>query len=299
MSQVPEHIPLEGGLSIPAEGFGTYPIPSDAAVDAVCQAISIGYRHIDTAEAYGNEQGVGAGIREGLRIAGIPREQMFVTTKLWPGGVERAETVKSRAAVIASCDDSLSKLGLDYIDLYLIHAPHAGPGRIEQWAALLDLRQSGKVRAVGVSNFGQAHIDEIKSAGLALPQANQLELHPWAQKPALIAYLREAHIQPIAYSSLAPLSTWRAEKHRGIEKDVDASFAALAAKYRVSEAQLLLRWGLQSGYAVLPKSTDPDRMRQNLALFGFAIDGADMAAMEAMNRDASLAWPNGDPTLIA
>jgi 2,5-diketo-D-gluconate reductase A len=137
-----------------------------------------------------------------------------------------------------------------------------------------------------------------------MPETNQIELHPWSQKPALVAYLKGAGIQPIAYSSLAPLSTWRAAPGQESAKtpstrNDSAVFADMAAKYGVSEAQLLLRWGIQSGYAVLPKSTNPERMRQNIDLAGFSIDEADMAAMKAMDRGRGLAWSAGDPTLVS
>ncbi|WP_247664473.1 aldo/keto reductase [Ralstonia pseudosolanacearum] len=136
-----------------------------------------------------------------------------------------------------------------------------------------------------------------------MPEANQIELHPWSQKPALLAYMRENGIAPIAYSSLAPLSTWRAEAGQGHAKTDkmradDDVFAEMAAKYRVSEAQLLLRWGVQNGYAVLPKSLNPERMRQNLDLFGFSIDDADMARIKTMDRGGGIAWSTGDPTAI-
>ena len=202
---------LNHDVSMPAVGFGTYMIKDGQAQVCVRAALKAGYRHIDTAEGYRNETGVG----RALKASGIARDALFVTTKLWPGRPTRGRSAKDRAATIASCDRSLSKLGLDHVDLYLIHAPFAGPQRLEQWEALLELQRQGKVRAVGVSNFNQAHLDEIAAAGLPVPAANQIELHPWSQKPALTTYLADKGITAIAYSSLVPLAQWRAlEGHR-------------------------------------------------------------------------------------
>ena len=203
---------------------------------------------------------------------------------------------------------SLECLQLDYIDLYLIHAPFDPDQRLEQWRGLVELEQQGKVRAIGVSNFNEHHIEELKTAGLPLPAANQIELHPWSQKPQLVKYLRENGIAPIAYSSLVPLSTWRiaegqdsakTEQMRADGDGVDSSFRGMAEKYGVSEAQVLLRWGVQKGYPVLPKSMNLERLKQNIDLFSFSIDEDDMAAIEKMNRGDGVAWAFGDPTKSA
>jgi 2,5-diketo-D-gluconate reductase A len=161
------------------------------------------------------------------------------------------------------------------------------------------------VRAIGVSNFNKSHIEEIKAAGLPLPDANQIELHPWSQKPELVSYLTKNGISIIAYSSLVPLSSWRdvegqdSAKTEDMKVDgasVDSPFKIMAKKYGVSEAQVLLRWGLQKGYAVLPKSTNEERMRQNIDLFSFEIDDEDMAAIAKMDRGDGVAWGSGDPS---
>jgi 2,5-diketo-D-gluconate reductase A len=160
-------------------------------------------------------------------------------------------------------------------------------------------------RAIGVSNFGIGHIEEIRRAGLPLPDANQIELHPWSQKPELVAYLEEHGVQPIAYSSLVPLASWRSAEGQASGKSqalaaegtrADSPFKALAGKYGVTEAQILLRWAIQRGFAVLPKSADPDRIRQNIDLFSFEIDAGDMEAMAGMDRGDGVAWASGDPT---
>ncbi len=292
---------LNTETAIPAVGFGTYLISNDDAEGAIRSAIAAGYRHIDTASGYRNEETVGAGIRQGLGAEGLTRADLFVTAKLWPGNPAWGDAPKTGVQTIAECDASLSRLGLDYIDLYLIHAPYGGDMRLEQWRALLDLQASGKARAVGVSNFNESHLDEVAAAGLPMPDANQIELHPWSQKPDLLSHMAKHDIAPIAYSSLVPLSTWRTEAGQDSAKTDEmkadgTAFQGMAEKYGVSEAQLLLRWGVQNGYAVLPKSLNPERMRQNLDLFSFSIDDADMAKMATMDRGDGVAWASGDPS---
>ncbi|WP_108814757.1 aldo/keto reductase [Loktanella sp. Alg231-35] len=301
MTVMQQNFRLNDNVTIPAVGFGTYLVSNEDAEVAVSTAILNGYRHIDTASGYQNEETVGAGIRAGLNAAGLAREAVFVTAKLWPGNPAWGDTPKTYDQTLAECDLTLARLGLDYVDLYLIHAPYGGSERIAQWRALLELRSTGKARSIGVSNFNTDHLEEVKQAGLSMPDANQVELHPWSQKPELLAYMSKHAIAPIAYSSLVPLSTWRTEEGQASAKtdamkEDGAIFAEFARKYGVSEAQLLLRWGVQSGYAVLPKSLNPERMRQNIDLAGFEIDAADMAAMNTMDRGEGVAWATGDPS---
>ncbi len=303
MSILKQTFSIGDHLQIPAVGFGTYLIDQADVAQAVRAAIGLGYRHIDTAAVYQNEEGVGQGIRAALQDNGLSRDDIFVTTKLWPGAAEFGEAAKSKAETIAAGQDSLTRLGLDHVDLYLIHSPHGGAARVDQWRGLVALKQAGKARAIGVSNYAQPHIDEIVAAGLPLPEANQIELHPWSQKPALLAYMAARKIAPIAYSSLAPLSTWRSAPGQDSAKPQamkaeGAVFAALAAKYGVTEAQLLLRWGVQMGFAVLPKSLNPARMAENIALGGFAISAEDMALLAQMDRGDGIAWSIGDPTKL-
>ncbi|NMO57544.1 aldo/keto reductase [Actinoplanes sp. TBRC 11911] len=296
---------LTTGVDIPYLGFGTYLIPNAGTADAVEAAIIAGYRHIDTAEDYANERGVGEGMRRGLAATGLDRSDVFVTTKLWPGNPGE---FKSTAETLQAFDESLDKLGLDYVDLYLIHAPFEPAQRLGQWRALVELHENKKARAIGVSNFNAAHIQELVTAGLPQPHANQIELHPWSQKPDIVAYLNDNDITPIAYSSLAPLSTWRiapghasgkTDAQRAEGRSDDFPFKTMAAKYGVTEAQLLLRWGIENGYPVLPKSTNPARMRENADVFSFAIDGDDLAAIKFMDRGNGLAWGTQDPTHAA
>jgi 2,5-diketo-D-gluconate reductase A len=296
---------LTADVEIPYLGFGTYLIADDEAAAAVSEAIRAGYRHIDTAEGYQNESGVGAGIQKALESEGLARRDLFVTTKLWPGNPAWGQPAKTIESTVTSLDESLERLGLDYVDLYLIHAPFERDQRLAQWRGLVELTRQGKTRAIGVSNFSIKHIEELKAAGLPMPAANQIELHPWSQKPELVRYLNDNAITPIAYSSLVPLSTWRTAKGQDSAKTdrmkadgerADAPFKVMAKKYGVSEAQVLLRWAIQKGYPVLPKSTNPERIRKNADLFGFNIDDEDMAAIEKMDRGDGVAWAMGDPT---
>jgi 2,5-diketo-D-gluconate reductase A len=296
---------LTVGVEIPYLGFGTYLIAADEVAAPVSAAIRAGYRHIDTAAGYHNESGVGAGIKQALESEGLVRGDLFVTTKLWPGNPAWGQPARTTESTVTSLDESLERLGLDYVDLYLIHAPFERDQRLSQWRGLVELKRQGKARAVGVSNFSSTHIEELKAAGLPMPAANQIELHPWSQKPELVRYLHDNAITPIAYSSLVPLSAWRAaegqdsaktDQMRADGEEPDAAFKVMARKYGVSEAQVLLRWAVQQGYPVLPKSTDPARIRENADIFGFDIDGDDMAAIEKMDRGDGIAWGTGDPT---
>ena len=293
---------LTDTIQIPMVGFGTAFIKDEEAQSCVYNAFRFGYRHVDTAESYGNENGVGLAIKAVIEELGIPRREIFVTTKLQPGNEAWGQAPKTYDSTFESLNASLAKLQLDYVDLYLIHAPFPKRQRLEQWQALVDLRKQGKVRAIGVSNFNELHIEEIKSAGLPLPNANQIELHPWSQKPSLVHYLAQNGIPVIAYSSLVPLSSWRegqgSAKTEEMKSDgarADSPFKAMAQKYGVSEAQVLLRWAFQKGYATLPKSTDEERTQQNIDIFSFNIADDDMSAIADMDRGDGVAWSTGDP----
>ncbi|CAG9272922.1 2,5-didehydrogluconate reductase [Paraburkholderia unamae] len=301
MTAMTKTFQINEDAAIPAVGFGTYLIPPDQTATAVRTASSVGYRHIDTAAVYDNEEAVGEGIRAGMSDEGLSRTDIFVTTKLWPGYAGWGEKPKSGTETIEECRASLARLGLEYVDLYLIHSPHGGSARIDQWRALIAIKKLGLARSIGVSNFNQSHLEELRDAGLPMPEANQIELHPWSQKTDLVAYMRANNIAPIAYSSLAPLSTWRTQEGQDSGKTTemkadDKVFAKIAESYGVSEAQLLLRWGVQNGYAILPKSLNRERMRQNLDLAGFTISDEDLQKLSTMDRGDGIAWSTGDPT---
>ena len=295
-------------IQIPMVGFGTYLINDDDAPSCVSHAIRSGYRHVDTAEVYGNEKGIGLAIKESMKELGISREDLFITTKLWPGNEAWGQKPKNYESVIETLNASLARLQLDHVDLYLIHAPFPRSQRLEQWEALIELQRLGKTRAIGVSNFNEVHIEEIKDAGMPLPDTNQIELHPWTQKPDLVSYLAQNEISVIAYSSLVPLSSWRAVEEQASGKtekmmadgaSADSPFKIMAKKYSVSEAQVLLRWGLQKGYAILPKSVSKERTLQNIDLFSFEINDEDMTAIGGMDMGEGVAWSSGDPIKVA
>ena len=198
------------------------------------------------------------------------------------------------------------RLNLDYIDLYLIHSPHGKSKRLEQWRALVDLKEAGKIKYIGVSNWGIDHLSELKENDLPIPDANQIELHPWSQKPELVKFLRNEKIDIIAYSSLVPLSTWRHKDGENSKKtnemheiglSENSPFKILAEKYDVTEAQFLLKWAVQNNYAVLPKSINIERVKQNFEL-NFLIDQSDMEYITTLDKGDSITWEYGDPLKV-
>ena len=291
---------------VPSIGLGTYNMTPKEAEKMTYESIMHGYRHIDTAAVYKNEEAVGVGLKRAITELNLNREDIFVTTKLWPGGLIKVDRIRNYVGSIKSFEKSLLKLGLDYIDLYLIHSPHAKNKRIEQWQALIDIKERGKVKHIGVSNWGINHLDELIQNDLPLPDANQIELHPWSQKPELVNYLREKQIDIIAYSSLVPLSTWRHKdgenskktaELQSISESQDSPFKQLSIKYNVTEAQLLLKWALELGYSILPKSIELNRMEENYNL-DFSISEIDMDYIETLDRGGSITWEYGDPLKV-
>jgi len=291
---------------VPRIGLGTYNMSPEEAEKMTYESIMYGYRHIDTAAVYKNEEAVGIGLKKAMTELNLNREDIFVTTKLWPGGLIKVDRVKNYEGSIKSFEKSLFKLGLDYIDLYLIHSPHAKKKRVEQWQALIDIKDRQKVKHIGVSNWGINHLEELLENNLPLPDANQIELHPWSQKPELVNYLREKEIDIIAYSSLVPLSTWRhkdgenskkTNELQTISESEDSPFKRLSSKYNVTEAQFLLKWALELGYSILPKSIELKRMEENIDL-DFSISQIDMDYIETLDRGGSITWEYGDPLKI-
>ena len=235
-----------------------------------------------------------------------------MTTKLWPGNPNWDQEPKTLEQTVACCEESVRKLGVQKVDLYLTHTPLGGGRecRLQQYRGLLEAQRRGLATSIGVSNYGIQHLQEIEAAGLPLPAANQLELHPMNQKAALLAFMRGRRILPIAYSSLAPLGTWRvgqqcsktdeqraahgaagADLGGGLGGRVGAVLGAVAERHGGrSEAQVLLRWALQKGWPILPKSVSEGRAEANLQLFGFELSDADMAALDALETGETFAF---------
>ncbi|MFI0898164.1 aldo/keto reductase [Streptomyces sp. NPDC020983] len=262
MTVLNETYTLAGGVEIPRLGLGTWFIDDDKAADAVRAAVSIGYRNIDTAQAYGNERGVG----EGVRTCGVPRDELFVSTKL-------AAEIKDYDQALAAIDGSLAALGLDRVDLMLIHSPQPwddfrggdyAQGNREAWRALEDAHRAGKVRSIGVSNFQQHDLDNILEGGSVVPHVNQLLVHAGNTPSDLLAYCESKQILVEAYSPIA---------HGAILKNVEVQ--AMAQKYGVSVPQLCIRYTLQLGTVSLPKTANPEHMRSN-AEVDFDISDDDM-----------------------
>jgi 2,5-diketo-D-gluconate reductase A len=278
-------------IDMPLVGFGTYQLSIDQAEFCVNEALKAGFRHIDSAEGYNNEEGTG----KGIKAAGVSRDDIFVTTKLFPGNKQWGAPEKTYGQTIEMLKNQLKQLQLDYVDLYLIHAP-LSELRLEQWNAFVELKKAGLTKHIGVSNYNEARLKEILDADLAKPEANQVEFHPICAQIDLTRYMKENSIAPIAYSSLAPLSTWRIEEGQGgevlaeMKAECQSATNEIATKLKVSEAKLLLRWGLQHGYCVLTKSSKPERIRENLNLFDFEIPDNDMERLNRLNQNQAFAW---------
>ncbi|MFG2484370.1 aldo/keto reductase [Streptomyces virginiae] len=269
MNQVPA-IKLNNGTLMPQLGYGVWQVPDAEAERAVGTALEAGYRSIDTAAIYGNEAGTG----KAVAASGLAREELFVTTKLWNGPKQKW----GRDQVLRAFDDSLAKLRLDHVDLYLIHWPR--PMRddfVAIWKTFEEIAASGRARAVGVSNFRPADLARIAAESELVPAVNQVELHPLFPQAELRAVHAERGIATEAWSPLG----------QGKELLTLPAVAAIAAAYGRSAAQVVLRWHLQHGNIVIPKSVTPARIRENLDVFGFELSAADMAALDALGAGAA------------
>ncbi|MYX34188.1 MULTISPECIES: aldo/keto reductase [unclassified Streptomyces] len=267
MSNVPD-ITLNNGVTMPQLGFGVWQVPDDEAATAVATALEAGYRSIDTAALYRNEQGTGRAIA----ASGIPREELFVTTKLW-------NTDQGHDNALRAFDASLGKLGLEYVDLYLIHWPAPARGLyLETWRALEKIQADGRARAIGVSNFPVDLLRHLLDEGGVAPVLNQVELHPHLPQTELRAFHAGHGIATEAWSPLG--------QGRGLLDE--PALAAIAAKHGRTPAQVVLRWHLQIGNVVIPKSVTPSRIRENIDVFGFELDGEDLAAIDALDNGGRL-----------
>lgn len=256
-------IPLNDNTSIPQLGFGVFQIPPSDTERLVSIALEAGYRHIDTAAAYGNEEGVGRAIA----ASGIPREELYVTTKLWNDRHEDAA---------AALGESLERLNLENVDLYLIHWPCPAQNRyVQAWQQLLELQRKGLTTSVGVSNFLPEHIDQLAMTSQVTPVVNQIELHPALQQWKDID---AARVHGIRVEAWAPLGQGRTELFE------EPEIVDTADAHGVSPAQVIIRWHLQNGVILIPKSAHPERIRENIDVFGFELNEDEMAAITSLDQ---------------
>ena len=261
---IDSRVSLSDGNSMPLLGLGTWAAqPGGETRDAVAFALETGYRHIDTAKMYGNEQDVG----EAVRQSSIPRQEIFVTTKLWDSdqGYQTAHD---------AFDRSMDQLGLEYIDLYLIHWP-VEKLRNDSWRALNNIKESGRTRSIGVSNFSHKHLQELYSYSDIRPVVNQIELSPFLQQPLIASFCRSENIQLTGYCPLA--------KGRRFDEPV---LADIAEQHGKSPAQVMIRWALQKRQAVIPKSSNPKRIVQNADIFDFQIGVDEMVRLDGLDDDS-------------
>ena len=256
-------IELNDGFKIPQIGLGTWPLNDSQVADAVVEAVSYGYRHIDTAVKYGNEKGVG----EGIRTSGVDRGELFITTKL-------DGEFQGSGKAVAGLDGSLERLGLDYVDLLLIHWPL--PRRdefVSTWKTFQELQASGKVRSIGVSNFKPAHLDRLFREMEVVPAVNQIQVSPSTPRPATRAF-NERH--GIVTESYSPLGA-------GSELLNAPVLQSIGAKHGKTPGQIVLRWHVQQGLVAIPKSSNPQRMRENLDVFDIELDNDDLAKLQTLD----------------
>lgn len=262
------NVSLNNGVAMPQLGFGVWQVPNEESATAVTHALEAGYRSIDTAAIYGNEEGVGKAIADFLASSGTDRSELFITTKLW-------NSEQGYESTLAAFDESLNKLGLDYVDLYLIH--WSTPARdlyLDTWKAFEELYASGRAKAIGVSNFEPEHLQRIIDLGGTVPAVNQVELHPNLQQRDLREFGAKNAIHTEAWSPLA--------QGQLLE---DPAIVAIAAAHGKTPAQVIIRWHLQVGNIVIPKSVTPERIAANIDVFDFELGDDDLAAIAALDND--------------
>ena len=257
-------VTLNNGVRMPWFGLGVFQIRSDAETERVVRtAIELGYRSIDTASLYGNERGVG----QAVRACGVPREELFVTTKAWNDDMRRSR-------VEAAFDESRRRLGLDYVDLFLLHWP-IKDRIVSSWKVLEKLHRDGRIRALGVSNYLISHLEELLPTAEIVPAVNQIEFHPYLQSKPLAAFCRDKGIQ---------LEAWSPLMQAGVLLH-DPTLTTIAQKYGKTVAQVILRWDVQGGVVTIPKSTHADRIAENAGFFDFELSAEEMAAIAALDRN--------------
>ena len=256
-------VSLHGNVNIPLLGFGTFKVKDGEDVEqAVTTALELGYRHIDTAMIYRNEEGVGRAVAE----SGTDRSEIFVTTKVW-------NSDQGYEPTLAGIDASLERLGMDYVDLYLVHWPKP-EHTVETWRAMEEIQETGKARAIGVSNFLTHHLDLLLEYANVIPSINQIQFHPHLQSPDLVEYCDE---RGIVIEAWGPLK-------QGLIMD-DPELSAIASSHGVNVPQVVLRWMLQRGIVAIPKSVTPSRIAENADLYGFELSSEEMDTINAMDRD--------------
>ena len=260
-----EFVTLNNGLVMPQLGYGVFKVPEQEVYEAVREALRVGYRSIDTAMIYENEAGVGRALKD----SGIPREDIFLTTKVWnkDQGYERT---------LAAFETSLQKLGVDYVDLYLIHWPMPDEDLyMDTWRALEQLYRDGKTKAIGVSNFHIPHLTRVLEEGTVVPVVNQIELHPFLSQEAIREFCQKNGIVVEAWSPLM----------RGRDALTEPVITEIAARHGKTPAQVVLRWHLQHGIIAIPKSVTPSRIQENLDIFEFMLSPDDMQQIDQLNRN--------------
>lgn len=265
------HITLNDGSSIPQLGLGVWQVDPATTAEVVGWGIQAGYRSIDTAEGYSNEEGVG----EAIRAADVAREELFITSKL-------RNRAHQRDAVLSAFDDTMKKLGLEQIDLFLIHWPVPSQGKyVEAWKTLIELRDAGRIKSIGVSNFNQDHLERIIGDTGVTPAVNQIELHPRFQQRDKRAFHADHNIR---IESWSPLGSGRLLE--------DPLIGRIAAKHGKTVAQIIIGWHLQQGLIVIPKSANRERIVSNFDVFDFELDGEDLKAIEGMDSPDGRNGPN-------
>ena len=272
---------------MPAIGMGTYPLQDAAMTRAALAAVDCGYRAFDTAHAYGNEKSVGNALQEVYRVGRVKREDLFLTSKIgddldsgipdgkWFYASTPGEQKDIKGIVSKQLDETLKHLQTDYVDLLLIHWPHPDYF-VEVWGAMEEEYHSGRVRAIGVSNCRQWHIERLLEGGTLCPMVNQIELHPLNTKKSLVAYCQQLGIQVEAYSPLKLMVD---------QKTPDPVLVSLSQKYGKSIAQIILRWDIQQSIIPIPKSGNPSRLQENINVFDFELSDADMESIDSLNED--------------